>query len=383
MKTTSKIQRKFFKRETVFGDTDGDMTSGNQILSTEIVNMDGLSRIRLPDQTIRKTRDDVNPVLSSAREGAIDIPVLISGAYRTPLATDAITNDALSEWLEVNIAGSGLSEKEAVSAGSTTTNIVFSGGSTYVVGDLVRINGEIRQITAVNGVTDFTVEMPFSTAPSAADVIWDCEYYFNSTDEISYGIAVEGENTEYDFLLYGCICTGLSLDAFQSKEVVKGNFNVTPADWDNTTATNTTGLVATREKTVYPDTGTGFQMLDSVGAVYSPCVASVTADLGLANIHVKDIGGINGICGKTATINDDAGVEAEFYQDGTYSKLNALETAGTSFPISMIVGSDSTGYIGIYYPEAYIKEIAKPSSMDDVDTVKVIFKTGRGYLTRS
>lgn len=73
---------------------------------------------------------------------------------------------------------------DTVGVGSTTTNIVLTGGGTFTAGDLVMINGQIRMVENVTPATpSIDLDEPLTAAPAAAVVVYGAEEWTPDNDD--------------------------------------------------------------------------------------------------------------------------------------------------------------------------------------------------------
>ena len=376
------FQKVYAVKETTFADSDGDFSGGIKLKPTEKISLEGVVQNIEENPTVRDDWDDVGgaPTVTT-KDAKLDIGTIIAGASRT---SDVVAEDALSKWLEWSIGsvdrGTANGAVSDTAGTSTTTTIYHDATLTLSVGDLVMIDGEVRRVDVVNATDSFDVDIPLSSVPADATVIYSGEVFTRDTDTTYVGVGVEMEDTEISYLFKGGVAMDLSFEAFKSKEKVKLKASYEFADWDRGTS-----LTASTDETpvlgAFAGVGEGLQMVDASGNYWSPCVSEVTAQLGIGYEWINDIGGTNGKCGAGA-IPKDSALEMTLYQDGTLSKLEALVGSSSSIPICVQVGEEAGKVAGIYYPEAYIKTSPVATDVGALQGVKVSFMVSTGYLFR-
>jgi len=191
--------------ETVFG--DGGSTA--YAAADDFVDCSGWA---VTPQTPGGPRDDATGYTAHLGDikGKKTVEWTLSPTYLKPNA-----NGTDPDWhvllTKNGFTGGSWSASDAVEAGSTTT-VINATGHSYSVDDFVRINGEIRRVSAT-ATDSFTITPALTATPSATDAISPCKAYSinEDRDTVPDSVALWLIDNNRTVRIRGAMATSLSI----------------------------------------------------------------------------------------------------------------------------------------------------------------------------
>jgi hypothetical protein len=366
------------KAESTYSDAAADMSSGGALVRTVgKIDTSSLRRGLVDAGVNRQSANDAGVAPTPGLdEGEIKIVTQLYGNTR---AVAEVGSDGMSVYLTA-ILGTRNSELNDECLADCTTTVIKATAHPYAAGDLVMIGGEVRRVASDDGADQFTLDMPLTSAPALSTVIYGVEQFEPISTPKTIGVGITCADSEMEYLIKGANVTSVELEPFTPGAIGKLTANVAVGSYSRTAITHST-TDAGQKGVVIGRSGPGLQLVKADGTtLWSPCVSTLTAQVGVERKWIADIGATMGKCGAVATPTD-ATVEFTAYQDSTLSTLEALPEIATV--INVQVGATAGAVWGIYYPEAFLSEGPQPADIEETQGVSCKFRTTRGILYRA
>jgi hypothetical protein len=363
----TEFQQVLIKPEATFGaGVAGDFSgaTGMRVYPSEKLSMDNLTQKLEATSNVVSSWSELPPLPSATfKEGTLTLKHPLSGNTR---AAGVVTEDFQSKLLALILGTRSFSAKEAAAAGCSVTSIVVAGAGTYVAGELIMINGEVRIVdTWTLATKTITVKIPLSAIPGAADVLYGVEKFDTSGDVSTFAMGLQHDFSAQDILLLGCLAKTFGVEGLTNADKVQITTEIEAAD--HTIGSALVSPVSTNE---VPNTfvtcaaGGHVCMVDNADALLELVPKSVELGNPISEVFVDSISGINGKKGHERLPGaEPIKITLTCYETGTLmASLIAALVKENQLIVQVGIAPGFT--VGIALKECFISEYPKFADAD-------------------